>query len=341
MGRGVRAQLDEADGDQEEQMNLLRDVHHAQVFRLLVADLDGRLTVERLADHLSALADATLGARRSSAPGRPWRAAPRRAARSPSIAYGKLGGKELGYASDLDLIFLFDDAAPDAPRIYSTLARRLVTWLTTQTSSGILFDIDLRLRPNGNAGLMVSSFDAFSRYQRNEDGLGAWVWETPGAHARALFARRRCAGRSASRTIAPGSCARARDLADTAQAKCWRCARRCSTATPTERCSTSSTTAAAWSTSSSSCSTWCSPMRTRARELIAQRSATSRCCTWPARWPDRHVARASGGRRVPRRSVPLQHRLRLNGAERARVEPEEVVRDVDAVRRLWHQVFDA
>ncbi|MGH6624120.1 MAG: bifunctional [glutamate--ammonia ligase]-adenylyl-L-tyrosine phosphorylase/[glutamate--ammonia-ligase] adenylyltransferase, partial [Burkholderiaceae bacterium] len=61
--------------------------------------------------------------------------------------------------------------------IYSRLARRLVNWLTTQTASGVLFEIDLRLRPNGNAGLMVSSFDAFSRYQRQADGVGAWIWE--------------------------------------------------------------------------------------------------------------------------------------------------------------------
>jgi glutamate-ammonia-ligase adenylyltransferase len=174
---GVRGQLAEAEGDQEEQMNLLRDVHHAQVFRLLVADLDGRLTVERLADHLSALADATLALTLECA----WKTVAKRHRAAPAfavISYGKLGGKELGYASDLDLIFLYDDAHADAPEVYSSLARRMVIWLTTQTSSGILFEIDLRLRPNGNAGLMVSSFDAFSRYQRNEDGLGAWVWET-------------------------------------------------------------------------------------------------------------------------------------------------------------------
>jgi glutamate-ammonia-ligase adenylyltransferase len=169
-------------------MNLLRDVHHAQVFRLLVADLDGRLTVERLADHLSALADYTLGLTLE----RVWRTIAKRHREVPRFAiigYGKLGGKELGYVSDLDLIFLFDDEHPDAPEIYSVLARRLVTWLTAQTSSGNLFDIDLRLRPNGNAGLMVSSFDAFSRYQRNEDGLGAWVWEH-----QALTRARYCAG---------------------------------------------------------------------------------------------------------------------------------------------------
>jgi len=172
----VRRQLEEAGDDQERQMDLLREAHHAQVFRLLIADLEGRLTVERLADHLSALADSTI----ALAIARAWLTVPRRHRAEPKfavIAYGKLGGKELGYASDLDLIFLFDDDHPDAPDVYSMLARRVISWLTTQTSSGKLFDIDLRLRPNGNSGLMVSSFASFSRYQRNEDGLGAWIWE--------------------------------------------------------------------------------------------------------------------------------------------------------------------
>ena len=184
----VRQQLAEADGDHERQMNLLRDAHHAQVFRLLVADLDGRLTVERLADHLSALADSTLALAIEYA----WRSMPRRHREVPRLAvigYGKLGGKELGYASDLDLIFLYDDENPAATEAYSLLARRLMTWLTAQTSSGKLFEIDLRLRPDGNAGLIVSSFDAFSRYQRNEDGHGAWPWEH-----QALTRARYCAG---------------------------------------------------------------------------------------------------------------------------------------------------
>ncbi|MEP6607695.1 MAG: bifunctional [glutamate--ammonia ligase]-adenylyl-L-tyrosine phosphorylase/[glutamate--ammonia-ligase] adenylyltransferase [Burkholderiaceae bacterium] len=186
----VQQQLTEASSDQEQQMNLLRDAHHAQVFRLLIADLDGRLTVERLADHLSALADATLElALRTvwTTLLRKHRAAPRFAV----IAYGKLGGKELGYESDLDLIFLYDDDDPAAPGIYATFARRLLTWLNTQTSSGKLFEIDLRLRPDGNAGLMVSPFAAFSRYQRNDagGGHGAWPWEH-----QALTRARFCAG---------------------------------------------------------------------------------------------------------------------------------------------------
>lgn len=175
-GREVRAQLAEAAGDTERQMNLLRDAHHAQVFRLLVADLDGRLTVERLADQLSALADEVLAIVIEQA----WGTIARRHCEVPRfavIAYGKLGGKELGYASDLDLIYLYDDEDPAAADNYALLARRMMNWLTTQTSSGILFEIDLRLRPNGNAGLVVSSFAAFSKYQRNEDGTGAWAWE--------------------------------------------------------------------------------------------------------------------------------------------------------------------
>lgn len=182
----VRAQLAEAGGDTERQMNLLRDAHHAQVFRLLVADLDGRLTVERLADQLSALADAVLAIVIEQA----WGTIARRHCEVPrfaAIAYGKLGGKELGYASDLDLIYLYEDEDPAAPENYALLARRMMSWLTTQTSSGHLFEIDLRLRPNGNAGLVVSSFAAFSKYQRNEDGTGAWAWEHQ-ALTRARFA---------------------------------------------------------------------------------------------------------------------------------------------------------
>lgn len=171
--RSLRA----AEGDVERQMNLLRDAHHAAVFRLLIADLDGHFTVERLADQLSALADATVAETVELA----WASVvddPEvRPARFAVIGYGKLGGKELGYQSDLDLVFVYDDPDPDADRLYSRLVRRMMSWLTVQTSSGKLFDVDLRLRPNGENGLAVCSFDAFSRYQRNADGNGAWFWE--------------------------------------------------------------------------------------------------------------------------------------------------------------------
>jgi len=183
----VQRQLD-PDLDVEQLMNGLRDAHHAQVFRLLVADLNGLLTVEALADQLSALADSVLDLSLSTL----WRKQAGRDAAAPPlaiVAYGKLGGKELGYASDLDLIFVYDDPDPEAPGAYAQLVRRLVSWLSTPTSSGVLFDVDLRLRPNGNAGLLVTSLEAFTRYQRNADGRGAWVWEH-----QALTRARACAG---------------------------------------------------------------------------------------------------------------------------------------------------
>jgi glutamate-ammonia-ligase adenylyltransferase len=99
------------------------------------------------------------------------------------IAYGKLGGKELGYSSDLDLVFLFDDDAPNAAEIYSRLAMRVNSWLSAQTPAGHLFETDLRLRPNGESGLVVSSMEAFRQYQRES----AWLWEHQ-ALTRARFA---------------------------------------------------------------------------------------------------------------------------------------------------------
>ena len=171
--RGLARQLDDAQGDTERQMNLVREAHQAQVFRLLAQDLAGVLTVERLADHLSALADAVLEEtiRRvwPELRGRHRQEAPRFAV----IAYGKLGGKELGYASDLDIIFLYEDEDERAGEVYARLAQRINHWLSSNTSSGVLFETDLALRPSGASGLLVSSIAAFDRYQEES----AWTWE--------------------------------------------------------------------------------------------------------------------------------------------------------------------
>ena len=170
--RTLTRQLDEAQGDTERQMNLLRESHQAQVFRLLAQDLAGLLTVERLADHLSALADAVL----EETIRRAWqdlRARHRDAPRFAVIGYGKLGGKELGYASDLDIIFLYDDEDERAGEVYARLAQRVNHWLSSRTSSGILFETDLALRPSGASGLLVSAVAAFERYQETS----AWTWE--------------------------------------------------------------------------------------------------------------------------------------------------------------------
>ena len=333
----VRRQLDEAADDQERQMNLLRDVHHAQVFRLLVADLDRRLTVERLADHLSALADHTLGLTVECV----WQTLSKRHRDLPRfvvIGYGKLGGKELGYVSDLDLIFLFDDDHPDAAEIYAVLARRLINWLTTQTSSGNLFDIDLRLRPNGNAGLMVSSFDAFARYQRNDDGLGAWLWEH-----QALTRARWCAGDAeigfrfeAERVKV---LTQVRDLAKLkSEVLAMRRKMHDGHPNPTALFDLKHDRGGMVDI-----------------EFIVQYlvlACAHRHGDLVRNWGNIALLQAAGGLRLIDATLArqvadayrtfraLQHRLRLNGAERARVEPAEVEREVAAVQRLWRDVFE-
>ncbi len=164
--------LDEVEPDMERQMDLMREAHHAKVFRLLTQDLSGLLPLERLSDHLSELADIML----DEALKLTWRKVLKRHRETPRFAivsYGKLGGKELGYASDLDLVFLYDDDEPGAAENYSRLATRLNNWLSAQTSAGQLFETDLRLRPNGDSGLVVSSMAMFRQYQLES----AWVWE--------------------------------------------------------------------------------------------------------------------------------------------------------------------
>jgi glutamate-ammonia-ligase adenylyltransferase len=177
-------QLIACEGDTEQQMNVLRELHHAQVFRLLAQDLEGALTVEKLADHLSALADILVSVTVNAA----WQTIATRHREVPQfavIAYGKLGGKELGYASDLDVIFLYDDDHPDAPALYAKLAQRFITWMTSHTPAGVLFDVDIALRPDGASGLLVSSVASFEKYQ----STSAWVWEH-----QALTRARFCAG---------------------------------------------------------------------------------------------------------------------------------------------------
>jgi len=171
-------QLAQRPDDAEHQMDVLRHFQHAQTFRLLVQDLGGRLTVERLADHLSALADIVLDAALSACWAQMMGTAAAPPPRFAIIGYGKLGGKELGYASDLDLVFLFDvkpeDPDADAHETrYTRLGQRLNTWLTSTTPAGQLYDTDLRLRPDGAKGLLVSSLRGFQNYQREH----AWTWE--------------------------------------------------------------------------------------------------------------------------------------------------------------------
>ncbi|MFZ2302291.1 MAG: bifunctional [glutamate--ammonia ligase]-adenylyl-L-tyrosine phosphorylase/[glutamate--ammonia-ligase] adenylyltransferase [Gallionella sp.] len=171
-------------GDEERQMDALHHVQQEQIFHLLAMDLQGLLPLEKLSDHLSDLADMLLRHMLKLC----WNSARKKHsedAKFAIIAYGKLGGKELGYASDLDLIFLYDDDHPDAQEIYARLGQRINSMLGSYTSSGRLYETDLRLRPNGASGLLVSSIAAFAEYQRSQ----AWVWEH-----QALTRARFCAG---------------------------------------------------------------------------------------------------------------------------------------------------
>ncbi|MDB5867996.1 MAG: (Glutamate--ammonia-ligase) adenylyltransferase [Polaromonas sp.] len=165
--------------DEETCLNLLRRAHHVEVFRTLARDVEGVLTVEQVADDLSALAEAILRITTDWC----WRYLKNRH-RSDSegpqfaiIAYGKLGGKELGYGSDLDIVFVYEDEDERAPEVYAAFVRKLINWLTLKTGEGDLYEIDTALRPNGNSGLLVTPFEAYANYQQRRGSNTAWTWE--------------------------------------------------------------------------------------------------------------------------------------------------------------------
>ena len=199
----LAAQARALGGDTERLLDLLRHFKQRHVLRLTIADLEGELPVMALSDELSALADVILdvtvdaaavslgmspsprgplGGKDQTAEGRGEGYAPALAGFSV-VGYGKLGGKELGYGSDLDIIFLYDETLGLAPEKLARLAQRVNTWLTSHTAAGVLYETDLRLRPDGASGLLVSSLGAFRDYQMKR----AWTWEHQ-ALTRARFA---------------------------------------------------------------------------------------------------------------------------------------------------------
>lgn len=180
----LKRRLAENDGDIERQMDIMRHFKHAAVFRLAAQDIAGELRLEKLSDYLSALADMILQVTIELI----WptiRGKHRESPRFAVIGYGKLGGKELGYASDLDIIFLYDDDMAGAGEIYARLGQRINTWLGSMTAAGTLYETDIELRPDGASGLLVSSVEAFRDYQMSK----AWTWEH-----QALTRARFCAG---------------------------------------------------------------------------------------------------------------------------------------------------
>lgn len=173
--------------DEQQQLEALRQFKQAQQLRIAAADIAGVLPVMQVSDHLTYLAEAMIHAVIQQAwksmvarHGRPSHFAAGQDAGFAVIGYGKLDGWELGYSSDLDLVFLHqcpDDAITDGPRVingrqfYLRLAQRVMHLFSTRTPAGVLYEVDARLRPSGGAGMLVSTLAAFEDYQPNE----AWT----------------------------------------------------------------------------------------------------------------------------------------------------------------------
>jgi glutamate-ammonia-ligase adenylyltransferase len=181
-----------AESDSEHQIEILSQFQRATLFRIAIADFSGEMPIMKVSDALTDLAEVVLEhtlelawADMVGKHGEPSFVLDgvHRKAGLGVIAYGKLAGMELSYQSDLDLVFLHDSAGDDQQTdgarplensmFFARLVRRLVHFLTTQTSSGALYEVDTRLRPSGRSGLLVTSVDAFERYQLEN----AWTWE--------------------------------------------------------------------------------------------------------------------------------------------------------------------
>jgi glutamate-ammonia-ligase adenylyltransferase len=178
--------------DLERHMEVLRHFRQAEVLRVAASDLTGHLPLPEVSNHLSWIAETVLRVALELA----WKhlvgrhgqplcgpSGARRPAGFAIIAYGKLGGLELGYGSDLDLVFLHDSAGEeqstdgerplDNATFFTRLGQRVIHLISTLTPAGVAYEVDTRLRPSGAAGLLVSSIEAYGKYQREQ----AWTWE--------------------------------------------------------------------------------------------------------------------------------------------------------------------
>ena len=175
--------------DMEQQMEALRQFKQICILRIAAADIAGALPVMKVSDHLTYLAEAIVEAVVSQAwlqvsekYGEPTHVKDREGRGFAVIGYGKVGGWELGYNSDLDIVFMHDCPVSvytdgkkeiDGRQFYLRLAQRIIHIFSIRTASGILYEVDTRLRPSGASGLLVSPTDAFDEYQHQE----AWTWE--------------------------------------------------------------------------------------------------------------------------------------------------------------------
>ncbi|KJY76051.1 bifunctional glutamine-synthetase adenylyltransferase/deadenyltransferase [Vibrio coralliilyticus] len=175
--------------DMEQQMEALRQFKQICILRIAAADIAGVLPVMKVSDHLTYLAEAIVESvvnqawlQMAEKYGEPAHLKDREGRGFAVIGYGKVGGWELGYNSDLDIVFMHDCPVHaytdgkkeiDGRQFYLRLAQRIIHIFSTRTASGILYEADTRLRPSGASGLLVSPADAFDEYQHNE----AWTWE--------------------------------------------------------------------------------------------------------------------------------------------------------------------
>lgn len=190
---GLRSELRQrllriAEDDLEAQMEALRYFRLAHVLRVAASEVSGTLPLMKVSDYLTYIAEVVLESVLDIA----WHNLTDKHGHFAGIdearkhfvivGYGKLGGLELGYGSDLDLVFIHDlpaglatdgDRPVDGTVFFTRLGQRIIHILTTQTRLGALYEVDMRLRPSGNAGLLVSSFNAYRDYQRGQ----AWTWE--------------------------------------------------------------------------------------------------------------------------------------------------------------------
>jgi [glutamine synthetase] adenylyltransferase / [glutamine synthetase]-adenylyl-L-tyrosine phosphorylase len=202
--REVAARLDHMDEDEpERQVEVLRQFQRAAIFRVAMADLTGRIPLMRVSDYLTEIAEIIveqtmrLGWKQITeqfgVPRYTDAAGARRVVKICAVGYGKLGGNELGYASDLDLVFLHDSgsegAETDAAKpvdnqvFFIRYAQRVMHLLTMHSAAGRLYEVDVRLRPSGKGGMLITRIGAFAEYQQKE----AWTWEHQALlHARAV-----------------------------------------------------------------------------------------------------------------------------------------------------------
>jgi len=186
--------------DMEQQMEALRQFKQMQFLHIAAADIVGAIALPQVSDHLTALSEALLGyvvqigwAQMVAKFGLPSsiRGTDRRG--FAVIGYGKMGGLELGYGSDLDLVFVHDSeirGETDGPRVidnqlfYSRLAQRIIHLLSARTNSGILYEVDMRLRPSGESGLLIVGIEGYKKYLQSN----AWTWEHQAlVRARAVY----------------------------------------------------------------------------------------------------------------------------------------------------------